>query len=32
MHNRDNVVDMTRGPIVRHLLRFAWPVFIGCIC
>ena len=27
-----NVVDMTRGSIIRHLLKFAWPVFIGCIC
>ena len=25
-------MDMTRGPILPHLLRFAWPVFIGCLC
>lgn len=26
------VVDMTQGSVIRHLLKFAWPVFIGCLC
>lgn len=26
------VVDMTQGSVMRHLLKFAWPVFIGCLC
>ena len=30
--NESRVMDMTRGPILPHLLRFAWPVFIGCLC
>ena len=29
---KTNVVDMTQGSILRHLLRFAWPVFISCLC
>ena len=29
---KPGVLDMTRGPILPHLLRFAWPVFIGCLC
>ena len=26
---KEQNVDMTRGPIVRSLLTFAWPIFLG---